>query len=221
MANTKVMHCGHCGRQTVFQVRAEGTQHGAVLPKNPAGIDYDGMTITTWRVQECELCFQPTLVQETVEYWFEHADYWAAEVQSAEATVLYPEVKKRAPLTHLPKAIEKEYKDTLKVQEISLAACAVLARRTLEAIFAYEKAEGKTLMEKVNNLIKSDRIPPLLADMAHLGRKIGNLGAHFAEENVTEEDVTAMLDFVEAILEYLYVAPAKVATVKARFTKVP
>jgi hypothetical protein len=41
------------------------------------------------------------------------------------------------------------------------------------------------------------------------------------EEKVTEEDVTAMLDFVEAILEYLYVAPAKVAAVKASLSKTP
>ncbi len=70
--------------------------------------------------------------------------------------------------TMLPESIEKAYRAALKVQDIEPNACAVLARRTLEAIFIYEKAEGKTPMEKVNNLIKSDRIPPLLADMAHL-----------------------------------------------------
>jgi hypothetical protein len=74
-------------------------------------------------------------------------------------------------------------------------------------------------MEKVNNLIKSERIPPLLADVAHLGRQIGNLGAHFDKEEVTEADVTAMLDFLETILEYLYVLPPKVAAVKARLNR--
>ena len=78
-----------------------------------------------------------------------------------------------------------------------------------------------TLADKVNNLIKSDRIPPIVADMAHLGRQIGNLGAHFDKQEVTEADVTAMLGFLETILEYLYVLPAKVATVKARLSKTP
>ena len=69
--------------------------------------------------------------------------------------------------------------------------------------------------------MKSERIPPLLADMAHLGRKFGNLAAHFAKEQVTEDDISAMLDFVEAILEYLYVAPAKITVVQERLKKAP
>ena len=133
--------------------------------------------------------------------------------------LFHPVVRKS--LTNLPIDIQKEYEATLKVRNISSNACAVLARRTLEAIFTHENAEGRTLADKVNNLIKSDRIPPIVADMAHLGRQIGNLGAHFDKQEVTEADVTAMLGFLETILEYLYVLPAKVATVKARLSKTP
>ena len=74
-------------------------------------------------------------------------------------------------------------------------------------------------MEKINNLIKSDSIPPLLAEMAHLGRKIGNLGAHVTDDEVTDDDVATLLDFVEAILEYLYIAPQKIAVLKSRLDK--
>ena len=38
-------------------------------------------------------------------------------------------------------------------------------------------------------------------------------------DDVTEEDVPIILDFLEAILEYLYVAPAKVAALQVRLTK--
>jgi hypothetical protein len=134
-----------------------------------------------------------------------------------EEIILYPTTKNS--LTNIPSVIQKEYEATLKVRNISSNACAVLARRTLEAIFAHEKAEGRTLADKVNNLIKSDRIPPLVADLANMGRQIGNLGAHFDKEEVTEADVAAMLDFLETILEYLYVLPAKVDTVRARLTR--
>lgn len=47
------------------------------------------------------------------------------------------------------------------------------------------------------------------------------MGAHDAEDTVTEEDVPIILDFLEAILEYLYVAPAKIAAVQARQKKPP
>ena len=91
--------------------------------------------------------------------------------------------------------------------------------RTLEAVCNYEKATGKDLNDKVNNLFSLNRIPKTLAEMAHQLRQIRNLGAHDKEDEVTEEDVPIMRDFVEAILEYLYVAPAKIEAVRTRLTK--
>jgi hypothetical protein len=46
-------------------------------------------------------------------------------------------------------------------------------------------------------------------------KELRNLGAHDAEDEITEADVPIILDFLEAILEYLYVAPARVAAVQA------
>ncbi len=58
--------------------------------------------------------------------------------------------------------------------------------------------------------------------MAHQIRQIRNLGAHADEDDeVTGADVPIMLDFLEAILEYLYVAPAKIAAVQVRLKKTP
>ncbi len=221
MTDTRVLKCVHCGKQAVFQVRSEGTQYGASLPKDLYNIDYDAITITTWRILECVLCSKPTIVQETVEYCFECGDYRAAEVQSAETIVLYPEPKIRTPLTDLPETMEKKYLAALKVQDIEPSACAVLAGRTLEAVCNHEKAVGRTLADKINNLLTSNRIPKTLAEMAGQLRQIRNLGAHDAEDEVTEEDVPIILDFLEAILEYLYVAPAKIAAVQARLKKTP
>src|SRR5258708_38361082 len=220
MPDTTVMTCGHCGKQTVFHVRAEGTQFGAALPKS-AKIDFDGQTITTWRVIECAFCNQPSLLKETIDYWFDHGEYWAIEPHSAKSVILYPEGKTRRPLTNLPEAIEEKYLAALKVRDIEPSACAVLIGRTLEAVCNHEKAAGRTLADKLGNLVKSDRIPPTLAEMAHQLRLIRNLGAHDADDEVTEEDVPIIMDFLEAILEYLYVAPAKVSAVKARLAKTP
>jgi hypothetical protein len=64
-------------------------------------------------------------------------------------------------------------------------------------------------------------IPQTLAEMAQQLRQIRNLGAYDANDEVTEEDVPIIMDFLEAILEYLYVAPAKIAAVQARLKKTP
>ena len=199
MADEKlIMVCGHCGNKTAFELMGQYSRkvsYYSTYTQKPA--EYD----VQYRFLRCLTCSNPTLTYD----------------EGLDEEALYPGANHS--LTNLPMRINKEYEATLKVRNISSNACAVLARRTLEAIFTHENAEGKTLMEKVNNLIKSERIPPLVADTAHLGRQIGNLGAHFDKEEVTEEDVTAMLDFLETILEYLYVLPPKVAAVKSRLNR--
>jgi hypothetical protein len=76
----------------------------------------------------------------------------------------------------------------------------VLARRTLEAIRKQQRATAGSLYQQLDRLLKSASIPPLLADIAHLGQQIGNLGAHFGKGEACEEDVDAMLDFLETVL---------------------
>ncbi len=211
---TRSMHCGHCGKLTIFEVRGEGNKDGAKIDYNY----HDGQDITTWRILECQRCKKPTIeeVKTSYDLIFDEV-YGSMEPTSFEIAILYPEV--RPHLTNLPEPIEKNYRSALKIHNIEPSACAVLVGRTLEAVCKYEKVIGKTLSDKVNNLVNSDRIPLTLAQMAHQLRQIRNLGAHDAEDEVTEEDVPVILDFLEAILEYLYVAPAKIAAVQARLKK--
>jgi len=128
--------------------------------------------------------------------------------------IVYPSTK--TPLTNLPPLIENRYQAALKVRNIEPSACAVLIGRTLEAVCKHEKAVGRTLADKIDNLLQLNRIPKTLAEMAGQLRQIRNLGAHEAEDEVTEEVVPIILDFLEAILEYLDVAPAKIEALRTR-----
>jgi uncharacterized protein DUF4145 len=134
--------------------------------------------------------------------------------------VLYP--VPRAHLDNVPAAIEKEYRSARKYQNSDPNACAVYIGRTLDKICQHEKVKGNRLIDKLDNLIKEKNLPEQLGTMAHQIRQIRNLGAHANEEDeVTEADAPIMLDFLEAILEYLYVAPAKIFAVQARLKKTP
>jgi hypothetical protein len=160
----RVMLCGLCGNITAFEV--EGGYPGKVRYYfNVSKVtEIDDIPHVLLR---CLTCSYPTLMLDDLDY-----------------AVLYPISKKN--LTNLPKTIEKEYEATLKVRNISANACAVLARRTLEAILTHEQAKGKTLELKVNDLLNLERIPPLLGSLAHLGRQIGNLGVHFDKKAVSK-----------------------------------
>jgi Domain of unknown function (DUF4145) len=204
-----IMLCGHCGNQTVWELH------------EPYETDKKSSK-RTWEVSEykvyttlmCSTCFQPTL-RKTIMVYLEVDN----ELVEGETEILYP--TKIVQLKNLPETIEKKYQAALRVRFIEPNACAVLVGRTLEAACNHENAEGRNLAQKLNELAQRGRIPDTLAEMAQQLRELRNLGAHDAEDEVTEEDVPIILDFLEAILEYLYVAPAKIEAVRARLTRLP
>ncbi len=203
---SKLMLCPHCGNRTVLEGRAE---------YRDVTVDWDSdankLYITHWRILQCLSCRKIVLQQTSHS---ETDNYLPADF---EEKILYPVV--RPTLTNLPVTIERAYRAALKVQNIEPNACAVLVGRTLEAACNHENANGKVLADKLNYLAESGRIPPTLAQMARQLKQLRNLGAHDAEDEITEEDVPIILDFLEAILEYLYVAPAKIAAVQARLNR--
>jgi hypothetical protein len=84
--------------------------------------------------------------------------------------------------------------------------------RTLEEICNHEKAPGKVLAEKIESLAASGRLPQVLADMVTNLRLLRNLAAHANENDyeIKEEDVPIIRDFIDTVLEYLYIAPEKI-----------
>jgi Domain of unknown function (DUF4145) len=208
MPSKIVQRCGHCGNTTAFTIAAAGSQPSLITAQ-----EKETTTWTTWRVLLCSTCAQPTLerdVQET-----KGAIGSAPPARSETPEVLYP-VERSTRWQHIPPAVQEMYTEALKVEKVSPRSCAVMAGLALEAICTVEQAKGTSLAERLNNLAQSERIPHTLVGMAQHLRYFRNISAHAMEEKVTEADVPILLYFVEAILEYLYVAPATIQAVQAR-----
>lgn len=201
-----IMQCDHCGKRTTFAIRTEYTYVAQVET------GYYGDS-TIWRIMQCLECLKPTLVQT-----IKSPINLYGTISKPRVEILYPAEK--LPLSDLPTRIERAYLATLKVK-YEPNAFAVLAGRTLEMLCNHENVPGKVLAHRLENLANSGRIPLPLAQMALQLKQLRNLGAHAAEDEVNEEDVPIILDFLEAILEYLYVAPAKIEAVRARLKRTP
>jgi hypothetical protein len=163
-----------------------------------------------WLIQECINC-KGFLLKEWRSYESDYDDYPFYDYK-----ILYPATKTAS--DSLPSAVKKVFEKALNVKD-EPNSFALLAGQTLESACRYEKAQGKNLAQKLDYLVQKDRIPKTLADMAKPVRLLRNLAAHDDEDEVTEEDVPIILEFLEAILEYLYVAPAKIKAVEARLRK--
>lgn len=87
-------------------------------------------------------------------------------------------------------------------------ACAVMCGRALEGIcvhFKMKNALAKGLLELQERGLIDER----LLKWGEQLRKHRNIAAHASEEKISREDATDLLDFVTAIVEYIFVLTAR------------
>jgi hypothetical protein len=210
MAETRpIFTCVHCGNKAPFEERAQYTNTVSVGEQ-----PYTDEFYTTWKILQCVSCFEVTVTETKSNTIDEDPDGgWKVKTE-----VLYPLTRPR--VGQLPDKVQQAFEATLRVRYLDPSACAVLAGRTLEAICKEQKAEGQHLNDKLRELAKTGRIPQTLFDMAQQLKDIRNLAAHSDDgDEVTSDDVPLILDFLDAIMEYLYHAPAKLAAVRTRLAK--
>lgn len=197
-----VMQCGHCGNRAPFEILATTQTMNRALDEEEGGLLIDQVN---WRILRCPACTQPVL-QQIVST--ENTEVPWVPPDEIVVKVLYPSPNNR--LNHLPDPVSKAYQEALSLFPKSPAACAVQLARTLEATCKHEGAMGKDLYSKLNALASSGRIPEPLAQMGHQVREFRNLGAHADDEEVSEQDVPVLRDYVEAILEYMFDMPVRI-----------
>lgn len=133
------------------------------------------------------------------------------------AHVFYPLIKRAS--KEIPKIISETYYEALKVEKISPIAFSILIRRTLELLCKDQNAGGNNLKLQLKNLADKNIIPNTLFEMGDTLRNLGNLGAHSSEYNFDYVEIEAMKDFIIAMLEFVYVAPAKIEELRKSIEK--
>jgi hypothetical protein len=221
MKDTKVvMECGHCGEHAECKLRGKYSEDSS-----EENCWYD---VTEWSLLECIKCHRPTLKQTRNTVNLDgslgpnYEDFPEDGRIVHKEKILYPlgtRLDNLNPyvtaLTTIPKDIEINYKAALLWRGKDPNTCGMYVGRTLEAICKHEGAKGVKLADKLNDLSNRGRIPKTISQMARQSRLIRNMSVHI-EGRVTYVDVLLVLEFLEVILEYLYVLPSKVAEVEER-----
>lgn len=164
--------------------------------------------------------------QDEIETYFVAGDEWALQMSlcalcdtvnftvtddGVNFTVLYP--KSHINLQLLPGNVEKAYKAARAIRLIDANAFGVLLGRVLELVCIDRNAVGSTLYKQLKDLATKGEIPGPLADMAHQLRALRNFGAHAALGELTESEIPILDNLCEAILDYVYIAPNRVAEI--------
>jgi len=132
--------------------------------------------------------------------------------------MVYPKAISRTPLSpDIPNEYAEDYKEACLVLSDSPKASAALSRRCLQHVLR-EKAKVKrgNLNDEIQEVIDSGNLPSELSDAVDAIRNIGNFAAHPIKSTSTGEIVPVepgeaewLLDILEGLFDFYFVAPAK------------
>jgi Domain of unknown function (DUF4145) len=198
--------CQHCRNTVTMLIVAN---HSQVRGHNSSDGNLEWSEGNVYEILKCPACDGVT---------FQRGYFHDQFPEEWQPVVLYPTEAKK--VDGLPTEIERAYAAALAVKGIEAHAFAVLVRRLLEMICLDKGAQGRNLFEQLKFLVQTGVIPQQLIDIANGLRNFGNIGAHAAGVQLSENEVPVIDALCRAILEYVYGAPHLVALAQQTLDKV-
>jgi hypothetical protein len=169
-----------------------------------------------YRLYRCTICHNVVLVKITRCLPDDYQGSRQPQDRIAAATTteerqLWPE-----PLSlplEIPDRVRRLYEEARLVRR-SPSSFVMQLGRALAAVTKDKGAAGHNLYERFNWLTSQDLLPDVFGQMAQINRILRNWGAHDSETEIEPEDARIADEFFRAIVEYLYIAPAKVDRIK-------
>ena len=195
--------CDHCGNVSFKDLIAKEE------------VEEDG-TFLEHRLYRCTICNDVILEKEVRQIPDDYTggvQYWLRSTAAKTVGVgqLWPTPLSLSP--EVPDRVREIYEEARLVSR-SPTSFVVQIGRALEAATKDKGANGRTLNDRLNWLTCQGLLPEVFGEMGHISRIFRNWGAHDVDENVEPEDVEVVDEFFRAIVEYLYVARAKVDRIR-------
>jgi hypothetical protein len=164
--------------------------------------DLFGEISDEYNLLRCPRCDKPFLVQHG-------NDYTSQEV-------LFPQPDLRISST-LPQLIRTSHLESQACfRAKAYTATAIMCRKTLEGLCAEHGVTGKNLVHALSELKEKNIIEQRLYEWADALRIYGNEAAHDVTVTVSAEDARDILEFTNALLEYVFTFREKFEAFKAR-----
>lgn len=144
-------------------------------------------------------------------------------IRSAEGNIwdTFPFKETTKLLPGVPEPILEDLHEAHKCLAVSaFKACAAMCRRALQGAAIEKGANPKNkLIKQIEEIKGKGELHPKLAELATHIRLVGNSGAHPGEDGldkVAQEEAEQILGFTEQVLDYLYVMPNKIESLKQK-----
>lgn len=204
--------CGNCGVRDVSM---------SLMASYAKIVAADG-NHTSWAVLACPRCAALTVI----ELFVPGSGGWTPDSgiplisDVTELRVLPEDMDSKYKVDHLPESVKLYLETSVRVLQAGVPdAAAVQLRRTLEAAVAQKGLldQNKPLVRSIERLIDDGFVTKDFAEALTHVRKVGNQGAHYTDERLSEDDVKRALLFTVQFLRNLFEVPGELA----RITETP
>jgi hypothetical protein len=202
-----VAFCPHCGNRAPQRIVFEHTYRDTWYGDDGKEIPHDEGPDSEAIVCICETC-NGVLVYDGVTY--SDSGHWPE--------LMYP--RNTSLPSSVPGAVRRIYGEAAIVKQNAPNAFAIMVRKGLEAICDDRAAPEGSLAVRLKYLVEKGEMPPVLAELTDVLRVVGNAAAHGSLQTITAPMTWAIDEFFRAIVEYVYVAPRKVAEFRDRLSSI-
>lgn len=206
----EVIKCFHCGNETLMSQKGEYSWGSRDIEYG----DFD--YLYEYELFACPVCHKVTLREiygdETmIEPCYDGPMRWHSN-----KNILYP--INSIDSSSIPSKVKEAYGAALKTKGIDKYVCLMALRRTLELILKDKGATKWGLKDKIEEIAEKGLLPDTLKEASSLTKILGDSAAHDKDMDIDQQDVESMAEFVEFIIEYLYVVPDKINSYKERLS---
>jgi len=168
----------------------------------------------TYKLYACPICNNVTLLHIYTDESMINWSYNGEREQYNEEKILFPITSLES--NAMPKEVKEAFEAALKIRNIDNNLCLMALRRTLELILLNKGATKWGLKEKIEEIAAKGILPDALKEASKFTKFLGDSAAHGNGSETSLNDVNTMIEFVEYIIEYLYILPHKIERYKTK-----
>lgn len=206
----KLFKCSNCNNETLMEIHARNKiENGDLFGDS---YYYDEQIVL-----KCPSCRNYNIINA---YWDssygkvteskKYEDIYCGD--NVYETILYPVVSELSNGANgiVPNDILKTFRKSLELKSVDLDSCLVKLRKTLELICNDKNVIGHNLNDKLKKLFELGILPSTLKSASNITRKLGNMGAHESDIEISTTELSSTIKLVEYIIQYIYILPKEI-----------
>lgn len=182
-----IIHCAECRQYVEAKETGSFWRH------------FDGREPSCrYTLLACTMCSSPILVRQTNVGNMAEGDKWDTPF------VVFPHADTRVN-PNAPKEIRTAFEEACTCyRSQAYTASAIMCRKTIEGVCAEHGVEERNLSISLKKMKENGLIDERLYEWSDALRLVGNEAAHGVTTSITQPDAKDMIEFTNAILDYLF-----------------